>query len=187
MLRRDFLYASALVAGTNLSGASGPLTASKSILDYGAKPDGKTLNTQAIQRAIDDISGAGGGTVYAPPGSLLVGGLELKSSVTLYLEAGCVLLGSTSMADYAISSGSPYARRRQRSPSCFSHSKAEDASLCGPRAPSTDKGKRSWQPKVDRAPVSPNANGENVSFTRYDTREDNNLRPSPMVEFAECT
>ena len=41
MLRRDFLYASALVAGTNLYGSSVPFAASKSILDYGAKPDGK--------------------------------------------------------------------------------------------------------------------------------------------------
>jgi hypothetical protein len=43
------------------------------------KPDGVTLSTEPIQRAIDDICRAGGGTVYAPPGIFLVGGLELKS------------------------------------------------------------------------------------------------------------
>ena len=49
----------------------------RNIMDYGAAPDGKTLNTTAFQRAIDDAHRAGGGTVYAPPGTYLTGGIEL--------------------------------------------------------------------------------------------------------------
>jgi polygalacturonase len=87
------------VSATGL-GSAAPILAAKSILDYGAKPDGTTMNTNAIQRAIDDVFQAGGGLVYAPPGTFLIGGIELKSRVTLYLEAGCVLLGSKSIDDY---------------------------------------------------------------------------------------
>jgi polygalacturonase len=53
-----------------------PLLAAKSILDYGAKPDGKTLNPKSIQRAIDEVFQAGGGLVHAPPGTFLIDGIE---------------------------------------------------------------------------------------------------------------
>ena len=78
MLRRDFLSASSLVLGmsTTCVGSAAPLHAAKSILDYGAQPDGKTLNTRAVQRAIDDVFHAGGGLVYVPPGTFLIGGLN---------------------------------------------------------------------------------------------------------------
>ena len=65
------------------------------------------MNTKAIQRAIDDVFRAGGGLVYAPPGTFLTGGIELKSRVTLFLEAGCVLLGSPSIRDYTYHAGPP--------------------------------------------------------------------------------
>lgn len=70
------------------------------IRDYGAKPDGRTLCTQAIQAAIDKCSGAGGGTVYLPPGVFLSGTIYMKTGVTLHLDSGCTLLGSTSLNDY---------------------------------------------------------------------------------------
>ena len=66
----------------------------------GAKPDGKTLCTAAIQKAIDDTAAAGGGTVTLPPGTWLSGTLRLKSHVRLHLEAGATLLGSTDLKDY---------------------------------------------------------------------------------------
>lgn len=70
------------------------------IRDQGALPDGKTLCTDAIQKAIDRCSAGGGGTVYFPPGTWLSGTLELRSHVTLKLEAGSRLLGSGNLADY---------------------------------------------------------------------------------------
>jgi len=70
------------------------------IRDYGAKPDGKTLCTVSIQKAIDACSRSGGGTVYLPPGTFLSGTIYFKSGVTLRLAAGCTLLGSTNLKDY---------------------------------------------------------------------------------------
>ncbi|MFC1794670.1 glycoside hydrolase family 28 protein, partial [Planctomycetota bacterium] len=70
------------------------------VRDYGAKPDGKTLCTASIQKAIDACSQSGGGTVYLPPGTFLSGTIYFKTGVTLRLAAGCTLLGSTDLKDY---------------------------------------------------------------------------------------
>jgi hypothetical protein len=71
------------------------------ITRFGAVPDGKTLNTSAIQHAIDSCAATGGGTVNVPAGKFLTGTIQLKSNVILHLDAGSVLLGSTSRPDYA--------------------------------------------------------------------------------------
>ncbi len=70
------------------------------IRDYGAKPDGQTLCTQAIQEAVDHCAGSGGGVVYLPPGKFLSGTIVMKSGVTLQLDNGCTLLGSPDLAQY---------------------------------------------------------------------------------------
>lgn len=62
---------------------------------FGAIPDGKTFNTNAIQSSIDKISESGGGTVIFPKGIYLTGSIYLKSGVELHLEKGSVILGST--------------------------------------------------------------------------------------------
>ena len=71
-----------------------------SIRDYGAKGDGLTLDTAAIQAAIDACTAVGGGTVYLPPGEYLSGTITLKDNVTLHVGPNARLLGSTSLADY---------------------------------------------------------------------------------------
>ena len=70
------------------------------VRDCGAAGDGLQLDTQAIQTAIDRCAGAGGGTVLLQNGRFLSGTLQLKSHVTLQIESGAVLLGSTNLADY---------------------------------------------------------------------------------------
>ena len=70
------------------------------VRDYGAIPDGKTLCTKSIQKAIDACSQSGGGTVYLPPGTFLSGTIYFKSGVTLRLDAGSTLLGSKNLKDY---------------------------------------------------------------------------------------
>ena len=70
------------------------------IRQFGAKPDGATLATEAIQKAVDRCAEQGGGIVYLPPGNWLSGTIFLKSNVTLYLEAGCTLWGSTDLKHY---------------------------------------------------------------------------------------
>ncbi|MDZ7371187.1 MAG: glycosyl hydrolase family 28-related protein, partial [candidate division KSB1 bacterium] len=71
------------------------------ILDFGAVGDGTTVNTAAVQRAIDAASLAGG-RVVIPPGVFVSGSLQLKSNVELYLEAGAVLKGSNRVEDYQL-------------------------------------------------------------------------------------
>jgi hypothetical protein len=77
------------------------------IRDHGAKGDGKTLNTKAIQMAIDKCFSDGGGTVLIPAGEFLSGTLELKSNVTLHLSAAAKLLGSPKREDYTAGKGVP--------------------------------------------------------------------------------
>lgn len=70
------------------------------ILEFGAKSDGSTLNTRAVQAAIDACGD--GGRVVIPAGIFISGALFLHSDMTLYLEEGAVLLGSGSIEDYPL-------------------------------------------------------------------------------------
>jgi hypothetical protein len=71
-----------------------------SVRDFGARGDSVTLDTDAIQAAIDACTNMGGGTVYVPPGNYLTGTFTLKDNVTLHVGPSARLLGSTSLADY---------------------------------------------------------------------------------------
>lgn len=66
---------------------------------FGAVADGKTINTEAIQKAIDVSSGEGG-KVIIPAGRYVTGTLFFKNNTTLHLEKGAYLLGSTNLANY---------------------------------------------------------------------------------------
>jgi polygalacturonase len=70
------------------------------IREFGAVGDGATLNTRAIQQAIDGCTAAGGGEVLMAGGKFVTGTIYLKDNVTLHLAAGAALLGSTQIADY---------------------------------------------------------------------------------------
>ena len=155
----------------------------RNIMDYGAAPDGKTLNTTAFQRSIDDAHRAGGGTVYAPPGTYLTGGIELKSRVTLYLEAGCVLLGSTSLSDYAFHPGNDVRYDVTGYHLIFAQD-AEDITLCG-LGTIDGKGESNWYKKVDLPPILPSEAWRYSGAWDYVPRN-HNYRPSPMVEFVRC-
>src|SRR5580693_1152126 len=75
------------------------------VRDYGAKGDGKTLDTAAVQSAIDACAKDRGGTVLIPAGDFLVGTIELKSNVTLHLAAAGRLLGSSTPGDFSAGKG----------------------------------------------------------------------------------
>ena len=77
------------------------------VRDFGAKGDGKTLETKAIQTAIDKCFAEKGGTVLIPAGEFLSGTLELKSNVTLHIAAAGKLLGSPKREDYTAGKGVP--------------------------------------------------------------------------------
>ncbi|HEY1787643.1 MAG TPA: glycoside hydrolase family 28 protein [Verrucomicrobiae bacterium] len=70
------------------------------VLDYGAKPDGITVDTKAIQKALDDCGDAGGGTVEFPAGIYLSRPIVLRSEMTLKLDPGATLLAVTNQSDF---------------------------------------------------------------------------------------
>ena len=70
------------------------------IVDFGAVADSLKINTQAIQRAIDSCHKNGGGQVLIRDGSFITGTLLLKDKVTLHIQEGAKLLGSTNPQDY---------------------------------------------------------------------------------------
>ncbi|TWI65460.1 glycosyl hydrolase family 28 [Pseudoduganella lurida] len=72
-----------------------------SVAKYGAKADGKTLNTKAIQAAID-AAAKSGGTVVFPAGTYLTGSIFVKNGVTLNVGKGVTLLGSQDIKDYPV-------------------------------------------------------------------------------------
>jgi polygalacturonase len=68
---------------------------------YGAKGDGTTKDTAAVQKAVDDCTaGKGGGTVEVPEGTFVIAPISLKSNMTLHLAKGATLLGSPDIPDY---------------------------------------------------------------------------------------
>lgn len=81
---------------------TGAIAADKTydVVDFGAKPDGKTLATEAIQKAIDACASNGGGIVRFPAGTFLSGALRLKSGVTVEITERATLLGSRKHEDY---------------------------------------------------------------------------------------
>jgi polygalacturonase len=70
------------------------------VADFGAVGDGKTVNSAAIQKAIDACSAAGGGVVLVEKGDYVTGTIDLKDGVMLEIAGGARLLGSTHIADY---------------------------------------------------------------------------------------
>jgi len=69
-------------------------TTSYNVKNYGATGDGKTLDTQAINKAIDTAAAAGGGTVYLPAGNYLSVSIHLKSNIALYLDHGATIIAA---------------------------------------------------------------------------------------------
>ncbi len=72
---------------------------------FGVKSDGVTLNTRSIQKAVDYINENGGGQLVLYVGRYLTGTIQLKSNVTIRLEKGAVLVGTTSVYDYVVVNG----------------------------------------------------------------------------------
>lgn len=72
------------------------------VTKFGAVGDGKTLNTNAIQKTIDACSRQGGGVVLIPDGIFVSGTILLKNDVTLKLDDKTTLLGSTNIEDYKV-------------------------------------------------------------------------------------
>ena len=86
-----------LLAGA--AAVAGAYAADYDVRDFGARGDGTSLDTKAIQAAVDRCT-RGGGRVVLSGGDFLSGTIRLKDNVTLVVERGARLLGSTDVADY---------------------------------------------------------------------------------------
>ena len=76
------------------------LFAQYNVKTFGAKGDGKTLDTRSIQQAIDKAYANKGGVVNIPAGTYKIGSLFLKDNIELHLDNGATLLGSPDYKDY---------------------------------------------------------------------------------------
>ena len=76
-------------------------TAFYNVRNFGAKGDGKVLDTDAVNKAIDAAAAKGGGTVYLPAGTYLCFSIRLKSNITIYIDNGATILA----ADPAVHKG----------------------------------------------------------------------------------
>ncbi|NLO71186.1 MAG: glycoside hydrolase family 28 protein [Porphyromonadaceae bacterium] len=64
------------------------------VKDFGARGDGKSIDSPAINEAIEKAASNGGGTVFFPAGTYLSYSIRLKDNITLYLDNGAVVLAA---------------------------------------------------------------------------------------------
>lgn len=81
---------------------------------YGARGDGHTDNTRAIQKSIDVAAAHGGGIILIPAGRFVTGVLDIRSHITLHLDANAFLLGSTNRMDYGPGRALPLLKAEDR-------------------------------------------------------------------------
>lgn len=74
--------------------STSPVATTYNVKTFGAVGDGKRLDSPAVNRTIEACAHAGGGTVYFPAGTYLSGSIHLKSNISLFLDAGAIILGA---------------------------------------------------------------------------------------------
>jgi len=102
-----------------------------SILRYGAKADGLTLNTRAINAAIADCSNKGGGVVLIPAGFWLTGPLTLMSGVNLHIDRAAILQFSADFEQYPLVQGNWEGHPAARCQSPLSGTDLENIGITG--------------------------------------------------------
>ncbi len=177
------LLSAAGVAQASVALGAGPKVNGNALVvrpqDFGAKVDGTSLDSPAVNAAIDRANGQGGGVVYLSPGVYLCGTVVLKSNVTLYLEAGAVLLGSKNVKQYAPQSGPPENADASTRHLIFARD-AENITLCGPGL-IDGQGPSFWVPSGRRIPALEDQWGD-VASLYFNPKP----RVSPMLEFVNC-
>ena len=122
------------VGGAGGSAGAGGTASTRScdVTAYGAKGDGTTLNTKALQSAIDACATPTPGTVVVPKGSFLSGALTLKPGANLLLQAGSALVASKNIADFPIGPSRFEGHFQDRPASLLSGTKVDHLRITGP-------------------------------------------------------
>jgi polygalacturonase len=94
LLLASLLYTPAPAASSGTAAQQADAAGVYNVRAFGAKGDGKALDSPAINRAIDAAAAAGGGAVRFPAGTYRSFSIRLKSNVSLHLDAGSVLLAA---------------------------------------------------------------------------------------------
>ncbi len=142
---------------------------SVSIVDFGAKSDGVTLNTQAINDAIKDVNAKGGGKVIIPGGLWLTGPIELLSNVNLFTEQNALILFTDDYEAYPIINTSFEGLETRRCQSPISARNAENIAITG--FGTFDGSGDSWRPVKKSKLTSSQWNG----FVKSGGVVDNNV------------
>ena len=98
-MKRLLSWLGALTVATSVYAAEKPAL---DVRDFGAKGDGLTKDTEAIQKALDTCAAAGGGSVSLSDGNFLTGSLVLAANTTLEIAPRASLVGSGDIADYPL-------------------------------------------------------------------------------------
>ena len=134
-----------------VAGAAAQASESKAfeVRQFGAKGDGKTLDTAALQKALDECGQAGGGVVRIPAGTYLSQPLEMRSKTTLLLEEGATLKATDDPKDYlpANVKWEDILAGRSKGPftNFLSGKKLEDVTITG-KGTIDGSGARWWEP-----------------------------------------
>ncbi len=101
------------------------------IKDYGGQADGVTLNTEAFEKAMTDLSAQGGGTLMVPSGIWLTGPITLRSHINLHLQKGAILLFSSDFELYPLVTAVFEGKESRRCQSPISGKNLENVAITG--------------------------------------------------------
>lgn len=185
--RQMFLMTGALASTAALrvgavgAANSGGLSSLFDPMRFGAIGDGKALDSRAINAAIDACTRSGGGVVYLRPGLYKSGTIHLKSNVTLYLEAGAVVLGSLELNDYD-EHREVFRTGNTKPRSLIYANEADNVCLAG-LGRIDGQGPHFWQPS-GQLQSSPDNQWAEVASLSWKPKASG--RPSPMLQFVKC-
>lgn len=146
ILKKTFVTVTSVVIAVNFASAQGTIyswqhlpqisspvfkTDTFNILNYGAKSDGITLNTGAINHAINECSTKGGGVVLVPQGLWLTGPVVLKSNVNLHIDRAALLQFTDDKSQYPLVEGNYEGHAAVRNQSPISGTDLDNIAITG--------------------------------------------------------
>ena len=148
---------------------------------YGAKGDGTTLDTHALQAAIDACTSSGGGTVLLDSGTYVSGTITLKSNVTLELQQGATILGSPNPEDYVLPPEGIAAGKQPNAKRLIFALSAQNVSIVGPGT--IDGNNKHFMVSSNRPSIRPGDEYRDIAaFGTHRT-----VGISPMIQLVACT